>query len=75
MARSINGTPDHDTLPGVSSADHHTATVSGDIALNELDEKDHTSLDTVGTDDHHAQAHSVESHSNSIASLVMAYEE
>lgn len=51
------GLPNHDTLPGVSANDHHTATVGGDLNLADLAEKDHASLESVTSDQHHAQAH------------------
>lgn len=49
------GIPSHDVLPGVSAADHHTATVAGDL--------NHQDLANRGVNDHHAQSHNLASHS------------
>lgn len=38
------GLPNHDNLPGVSSTDHHTPTVAGDLALAGLATRAHADL-------------------------------
>lgn len=48
----VRGTPSHDILPGVSTADHHTATVAGDLNLADLAERSHLSLTPVTVNDH-----------------------
>ncbi len=64
MPFSRGGTPSHSALPGVTTAQHHTATVAGDIDLADLNERLHGSLATVTSDQHHADAHTVASHSD-----------
>ena len=46
------GTTDHDNLVGVSTSDHHTATVAGDLNLADMAERLHASLTSVGNNDH-----------------------
>lgn len=53
MAFTRTGTPNHDTLAGVSANDHHTPTVAGDLNLADLAERLHASLTSVGVGDHH----------------------
>ena len=62
MAFTRTGTVSHDTLAGVSAADHHAATVAGDLDLADLNERLHGSLATVTSDQHHAQAHNLVTH-------------
>lgn len=52
----VLGPASHDTLTGVSSADHHTAVVAGDLNLADLAERLHASLASVGATDHMAMA-------------------
>lgn len=66
------GLPNHDTIPGVSANDHHTATVAADINLNDLAEKLHASLAAPGSDDHHAQGHTARHNIGGADSLATA---
>lgn len=50
------GVGSHDALSGVSTADHHTATVAGDLNLADLLEKNHASLESLTASDHHGLA-------------------
>ena len=47
----------HSSLTNVTSSQHHTKTVAGDINLADLAEKAHASLTGVTSDLHHAQDH------------------
>lgn len=58
------GLPNHDNIPGVSANDHHTPTVAGDLNLADLAARAHGDLSDAPADAHHAQAHTVVSHSD-----------
>ena len=61
------GLPNHDSIPGVSAADHHAATVAGDLDLADLNARAHADLSDAPADAHHAQTHTVGSHSDGSA--------
>lgn len=46
------GIPNHDVLPGVSSADHHAQTLAGDLDLADLNAKAHGDLTDVNATQH-----------------------
>lgn len=55
MVTVVLGSPNHDTLPGVSTADHHTATVAGDLNLADLAVRAHGNLTGIVAADHHSE--------------------
>lgn len=56
------GLPNHDTIPGVSASDHHTATVAGDLNLADMAARAHTNLSDAPADAHHTQTHGGSNH-------------
>lgn len=50
------GVGSHDALSGVSTSDHHVATVAGDLNLADLAERDHASITNVISTDHRGNA-------------------
>lgn len=62
MAFTRLGIPNHDVLPGVSTADHHTATVAGDLNLADLSARAHADLSDSPANAHHNLAHNLDSH-------------
>ena len=61
MAFTRTGTPNHDTIAGVSPADHHTQTVAGDLNLADLATRAHANLSDAPADAHHANQHVINS--------------
>lgn len=57
MAFTRTGTVSHDSLTGISTADHHTATVGGDLNLADLNARAHADLSDSPGDAHHADLH------------------
>lgn len=62
MAFTRAGIPNHDVLPGVSTADHHIATVAGDLDLADLNARAHADLSDSPANAHHNLAHNLDSH-------------
>lgn len=50
------GPSSHAALTGVSAAQHHTATVAGDLNLADMAERDHVSLQSIAFNQHRANA-------------------
>lgn len=59
------GLPSHDTIPGVSTADHHTATVASDLNLADMAARAHSDLSDAPIDAHHTESHTPSVHTQS----------
>lgn len=64
MGFSRTGAPTHASLTGVSTAQHHTATVAGDLNLADLAARAHADLSDSPFDAHHARTHTDNRHSD-----------
>ena len=64
MPFSRIGAPTHGSISGVTTSQHHVATVAGDLNLADMAARAHGDLSDAPADAHHDQSHTIVSHSD-----------